>query len=1098
MCLGKQRREAIEVFYRKLFCRPEVRDTPPVWWKEQVHSALRTEEILAEFTEEEVAGALEAARRTSAPGESGISAIMLQKLGKTAVKIVTQCANEWRKTGKLPEEWRVSMMCMIFKSGDQADLGNYRPICLQEVAYKVMTTIIMKRMDRALEGAKAWAEVQNGFRRGRGTSDHLVSMVLAEKWQRRIGAKQFMAFIDIKKAYDSVPPEVVYATLRLYGMDDVGAQRIAQLQMQTVMKILVDGRLTEAIPVQIGLKQGDPLSPLLFNLVLNPILTHWARENRGFQVGTRRMNALAYADDLLLRARSWEEMVMMIDELRDFGEWSNLRLSAAKCVIWAPNGVEGMADGIPAEYQGIKVSREKGKYKYLGVWAQQDGGWETQMDAVERRMQELLAWTSKRALSVQQKVWVANAVMTGYVAYGAQAVVPPLAVRRSWDGQVAKAVLRGISPSYKKGLDLLVLPPEEGGAGLRRVSDVIVATAIVSVSRWMDRHTRKKGDWGEIAMAMAPERKVTGGGTGDAWLQWDCRPHDSIEQTQMEWVRGEFPISLRQTRAKTWEELKEEVGGRDRFGAWDKVVKRWPAPAMLWGTLEIMDMPEPCVPEYMKRRVEEVRICCTRQGIQRTWGGKAAVPWVRLGPVYNGVVNGGAGAEERMIFTDVGSWEVPETGEVVWGGAVYDPGELMVYSAKVAGCFSSGQGEMRTFEEALLRCRKSHKVTFVTDSMTIVKAWKEGMDCRDSLYIDWKRIVRAKEEWGGGGEGIEVRHIYSHQKEKMEQWIRKGKVEQIARMEAENKEWGSRYWEARRGNEEADRLAGEACHGMDVWERDPSMDNYVMIAPQGGLVIPVGVMRLVKAKLEKEKLEKGLVEKVKCRNWKAVAEEVCCSPDGRRAWWRWRLKRGRTRANARRTFCNATWRVLAPASQAFWADETCWRCSGGECDTQLHRVLECPGLDAWRRGAVRVMNELCKGHWATLQEAAMQLGGGDLDRFLRGNWVRVGDLQCEDAGWSWWARTIPMVLDRWEKEDWKEVKRRQGGEKRYELLVGGEWSVRRERTRVMWGASDNGHGRKRKSAGKEKAGEKQGEKSAGERGSELGPMGDAEVLGGWA
>jgi hypothetical protein len=110
---------------------------------------------------------------------------------------------------------------------------------------------------------------QFGFRRNRSTADQIfcISQILEKKWEYNEIVHQL--FIDFKKAYDSVRREVLYSIIIEFGVPMKLVRLIKMCLNETYYKIRIGKYLSDSFPIQNSLKQGDALSPLLFNLVWN-------------------------------------------------------------------------------------------------------------------------------------------------------------------------------------------------------------------------------------------------------------------------------------------------------------------------------------------------------------------------------------------------------------------------------------------------------------------------------------------------------------------------------------------------------------------------------------------------------------------------------------------------------------------------------------------------------------------------------------------------------------------------------------------------------------------------------------------------------------
>ena len=99
---------------------------------------------------------------------------------------------------------------MLYKKGDPQDIGNYRPICLLSVVYKLFTRVILNRIERTLDEGQPCE--QAGFRKGFSTIDHIHTVTRLIEVSREYKMPLCLTFIDLKKAFDSVETEAVLET----------------------------------------------------------------------------------------------------------------------------------------------------------------------------------------------------------------------------------------------------------------------------------------------------------------------------------------------------------------------------------------------------------------------------------------------------------------------------------------------------------------------------------------------------------------------------------------------------------------------------------------------------------------------------------------------------------------------------------------------------------------------------------------------------------------------------------------------------------------------------------------------------------------------
>uniref|UniRef100_A0A914YE45 Reverse transcriptase domain-containing protein n=1 Tax=Panagrolaimus superbus TaxID=310955 RepID=A0A914YE45_9BILA len=120
----------------------------------------------------------------------------------------------------MPPELLHAKTILLYKKGNRLDIGNYRPISLLPVLYKLLTRVIADRVQTAAENANALPPEQAGFRRTYSTVDHIHSLnQLLEKSREFNRMPLYLVFIDFKKAFDSIELQSIWDALEKYGID---------------------------------------------------------------------------------------------------------------------------------------------------------------------------------------------------------------------------------------------------------------------------------------------------------------------------------------------------------------------------------------------------------------------------------------------------------------------------------------------------------------------------------------------------------------------------------------------------------------------------------------------------------------------------------------------------------------------------------------------------------------------------------------------------------------------------------------------------------------------------------------------------------------
>ena len=156
------------------------------------------------------------------------------------------------------------------------------------------------------------------------------------------GEELWIATLDVEKAFDRVHHSSLFEALLSEGVDaSIIACLYALYSDLHASVMLWDGAESRSFEMQRGVRQGDPLSPLLFNLVLNRVLEEvravWRRRGYGSNVGATirgdKLTHVAFADDMSLVARSWLSMKRMLSLLRKALGQRGLALHPSKCKV---------------------------------------------------------------------------------------------------------------------------------------------------------------------------------------------------------------------------------------------------------------------------------------------------------------------------------------------------------------------------------------------------------------------------------------------------------------------------------------------------------------------------------------------------------------------------------------------------------------------------------------------------------------------------------------------------------------------------------------------------------------------------------------------
>jgi hypothetical protein len=186
------------------------------------------------------------------------------------IKTLTLVINDIQKNGVKDEtEFILGWMCPIYKKKERTEIANYRPITLLNTDYKLLTKAL------AIQLAKTAPRLihpdQSGFIPNRSIFDpiHLAKMMIEyADISEEDGA---LIALDQEKAYDRISHDYLIETLQTFNLPNMFINTVKALYSNAHTRVAINGMLSEPFKVTRGVRQGDPLSCLLFDLAIEPL-----------------------------------------------------------------------------------------------------------------------------------------------------------------------------------------------------------------------------------------------------------------------------------------------------------------------------------------------------------------------------------------------------------------------------------------------------------------------------------------------------------------------------------------------------------------------------------------------------------------------------------------------------------------------------------------------------------------------------------------------------------------------------------------------------------------------------------------------------------
>ena len=321
----------------------------------------------AGITIDEVRKAVNSTKRGKACGFDNMYAEFFKN--DTAICFLHVLFNVCFSTGKIPTDWGKGVINPIPKGGttDPRDPLNYRGITLAPAMYKLYCHILNNRISRWTESENKLNDEQNGFRSKRSTIDHLSTLTSIVETRIKKKLPTCAAFIDFKKAYDSIDRDILWNKLAGMGMKGKMLSAVKSLYSSVKSCVRINNKCTDWFDVAVGLRQGCCVSPNIFNCFLDDLATVIKDLDIGVNIGNgEKLCLLMYADDVVLLTENENDLQILLNTLH---EWSSTNLMTINCkksnvVHFRPSSVRQT----PVVFKcGNEIVSLTDKYIYLGL-----------------------------------------------------------------------------------------------------------------------------------------------------------------------------------------------------------------------------------------------------------------------------------------------------------------------------------------------------------------------------------------------------------------------------------------------------------------------------------------------------------------------------------------------------------------------------------------------------------------------------------------------------------------------------------------------------------------------------------------------------------
>ena len=322
------------------------------------------------ITVDEVKKAIYSFQRNKTPGLDGIPIDFYLKYSNSVSIVLCRLYNYYLELSELNDSAYDGVITLIFKGkGERFLRENWRPITLLNLDYKIFTKILARRLEKVM--STLVHPDQTSSVPGRNISDSLAHVFCIVNHAKEHNAQALILSVDHQSAFDVVEWEFIFRTLTAmnFGPRFLAWLKCIYKENYTRSRVMVNGVLSDTFKVFRGVRQGCPISPLLY-VITSEVFAHYIRiTNRisGIPLYGCNNRITKYADDTSLFLSSWEEVATVFEIFGWYEKASGSKIKVAKTQILLLGDMQRQA--VPNAFLNYVTE----KIKLYGIWITSDG-----------------------------------------------------------------------------------------------------------------------------------------------------------------------------------------------------------------------------------------------------------------------------------------------------------------------------------------------------------------------------------------------------------------------------------------------------------------------------------------------------------------------------------------------------------------------------------------------------------------------------------------------------------------------------------------------------------------------------------------------------
>ena len=431
----------------------------------------------AQLSLEDLTKSVKSMQSGKSPGIDGLTADFYKAfwdiLGKDLLDTMAFCMDR----GEMTPTQRHAVITCLYKKGDKQQISNWRPVSLLNVDYKIFTKAIANKIATSLDDVISPSQTASVPGRTMLTTVSTVRDLIQYAHDENLPAA--LLSIDQQKAFDRVNWTFMFKTLRAFGYGEPLINTIKTIYNNITSSVKVNGYISDSFQLLRGVRQGCPLSMLLYCLLAEVFANYLqlSQQIKGIKIDKWEIKMVQFADDTNLFLVGLASIEQVGRELLLFERATGARVNIQKCEgLWLGRYKDRKETPLNIKWSNRKI-------KVLGIWLSNPGVnvHEDNWTKCTANMMCVLRNWSGRALSLKGKRMIINQLLLSRLWYTAQFATLPDRILQETNVAIYNFLWN--DKRMRVARNMVQLPIEQGGLGIINIKLKIQSLHL----RWIGR-----------------------------------------------------------------------------------------------------------------------------------------------------------------------------------------------------------------------------------------------------------------------------------------------------------------------------------------------------------------------------------------------------------------------------------------------------------------------------------------------------------------------------------------------------------------------------------------------------------------------------------